>query len=91
MKPTPLIPPSNNVIIETIDGRAFVGTSLKDAVQKIRASAWACTDTTLRGYMQGVSRRATEWTKHTIVRTDTVENFVFDMEACGLYRVHRLS
>jgi len=89
MKPTAPIP--GGVLIETIDGRAFIGDSLKDAVQKIRASAWACTDTTLRGYMQGVSRRATEWTKHTIVRTDTVENFVFDMEACGLYRVHRLS
>jgi hypothetical protein len=88
MKITPL---SNNVIIETIDGRAFVGTSLKDVVQKIRASAWACTDSTLRGYMQSVARRASEWTKRANVRTDTIDNFVYDMEACGLYRVHRLS
>lgn len=79
------------VIIETIDGRAFVGDSLRDAVQKIRASAWACTDTTLRGYMQGVARRAGVWTKTANVRTDSIEHFVADMCDAGLYRVHRVS
>ena len=81
----------NNIVIETIDGRAFVGDSLRDCVQKIRAAAWACTDRTLAGYMQSVARRAREWTKVAIIRTDTVENFVVDMEAVGLYRVHRVS
>jgi len=81
----------DRVLIETIDGRLFVGTSLRDVVQKIRASAWACTDSTLKGYMRGVARRAGIWTKTANVRVDTMENFVADMEACGLYKVHRLS
>ncbi len=80
-----------NILIETIDGRAYVGTSFRDCVQKIRASAWACTDPTLKGYMRGVARRAGVWTKTANVRVDTIENFVRDMEACGLYRVHMLS
>jgi hypothetical protein len=82
---------TDSYMIETIDGRAFVGNDLRDVVQKIRASAWACTEASLKGYMQGVSRRAGVWTKTAIVRTDTVENFVADMEAAGLYKVHRLS
>jgi hypothetical protein len=83
--------PASNYIIETIDGRLFVGTSYRDVVQKIRASAWACTEGTLKGYMQGVARRARDWTKAANVRTDTVENFVNDMVECGLYRVHQIT
>ena len=79
------------VLIETIDGRLYVGDSFRDVVQKIRASAWACTDKTLKGYMQGVARRAGVWTKTAMVRHDSIENFVHDMEACGLYKIHRLS
>jgi hypothetical protein len=79
------------IVIETIDGRAFVGTSLRDCVQKIRASAWACTEPSLKGYMDGVAKRAFDWTKSGKVRTNTIENFVRDMEAVGLYRVIKIS
>jgi muconolactone delta-isomerase len=81
----------SGVVIETLDGRSYVGATLREAVQRIRASAWACTDSSLRGYMESVARRAGEWTKHAIVRTDSIDNFVADMESCGLFRVHRIS
>jgi hypothetical protein len=78
------------VVIETIDGRSYFGSNLRECVQRVRASAWACTDPTLRAYMQSVARRAGEWSKAS-VRTDTIDNFVADMEAAGLYRVHRVA
>jgi len=83
--------PVGRVVIETIDGRAFVGDSLTDCVQKIRASAWACHEATLKKYMIGVAKRAFDWTKSGQVRTDSIEDFVEDMEAAGLYRVIWLS
>jgi hypothetical protein len=71
------------VMIETLDGRAYVGASLKDAVQQMRASAWACPETTLRAYMAGVSRRVMQWNKQPIRSGDVVE-FVNDLEAAGI-------
>ena len=85
MKPTNHPPV---VIIETIDGRAYTGATLEAAVRAMRASAWACTEGSLRGYLQGVSRRVMLWNKAPI-RTTNITDFCADMEAAGMLVVRR--
>lgn len=76
------------VIIETIDGRAYAGPTLEAAVRAMRASAWACTEPTLRGYMHGVARRVLMWNKAP-VRTTNITDFCADMEAAGMLIVRQ--
>jgi hypothetical protein len=71
------------VMIETLDGRSFVGATLKECIQRMRASAWACAEDSLRAYMVGVAERVMLWNKQPI-RVDNVETFVHDMEQAGV-------
>ena len=78
------------VVIETIDGRAYIGQTTRDAIEKMRIAAWGCPSKTFRGYMLQVSRRTQMWNKH-FVRTDTIENWINDLELAGIVTVRRMN
>ena len=80
--PTKKSPNAPLVVIEALNGRTYHGPTLEDALQDMRASAWACTDRTLSGYMKGVARRVKMW-DGTRIRTDSVDHFVADMVQAG--------
>jgi len=69
-------------VIELFNGHAHVCQSLDEAFRFLRGDAWACADQSKRAYMAGVARRARDWNK-AIVRVDSVENFLYDLEAAG--------
>jgi hypothetical protein len=71
------------VIIETLDGRSYTGATLTDAIEEMRASAWAVPSDTLLDYMKGVSFRTLQWNE-SVVRYDTIEHFVEDLVAAGI-------
>jgi len=78
------------VAIECIDGRTYVGATLREAVQRMRSDAWGCPSRTFDGYVKQCARRAFMWAKRP-VRVDTVENFTQDLEASGLITIRTLS
>ena len=80
--PSPNSPNTTLFVIEAPDGRTYRGPTLEDALQDMRASAWACTERTLSGYMKGVARRVRDW-DGTRIRTDSVDHFVADMVQAG--------
>ena len=70
------------VVIQARNGRTYHGPTLEDALQDMRASAWTCTDRTLRGYMKCVARRI-RMGDGTRIRTGRVDHFVADMVQAG--------
>lgn len=70
------------VVIEALNGKTYCGATLEEALQSMRASAWACDEPTLAEYMKGVARRAKMWNGAS-VRTDSVDHFVADMVEAG--------
>lgn len=78
------------MILESLDGRAFAGASLADALDRMRDAAWGCPGRGSRlAYMRRVAERVMQWNK-AYVRSDTIEGFIDDMERAGLLTIRRV-
>jgi hypothetical protein len=77
-------------IIESIDGRAYVGESPRAALQAMRMAGWGCPEPSLRRYMQAVAARVMQWNKSP-VRVTSVDEFLSDLEAAGIVVVRSAS
>ena len=78
------------VVIEAIDGRAYIGASHRDALQSMRMSGWGCPEGSLKKYMAAVARRVLLWNKSP-VRTTSVDEFLSDLEAAGIVTVRMMN
>jgi hypothetical protein len=78
--------PTGSVRIESIDGGVYTGVDLTAALDVMRKSSWGNPGRTLQSYMVKVAARCADWNKAT-VRTDSVDNFVADLQVVGLIRV----
>jgi hypothetical protein len=77
-------------VIEGIDGRAYVGTSPREALQTMRLSGWGCPEASLKRYMVAVAKRVLLWNK-SHVRTESVEMFLADLETAGIVTVRMMN
>lgn len=78
------------VVIEAIDGRAYIGSSHRDALQSMRLSGWGCPESSLKRYMMAVAQRVMRWNK-SAVRTSSVDEFLSDLEAAGIVTVRMMN
>lgn len=78
------------IVIEAIDGRAYVGASPRDALQQMRMSGWGCPEASLKRYMGAVAKRVFRWNK-AHVRADSVDEFLADLEAAGIVTVRMMN
>lgn len=79
-----------SIVIETLDGRIYMGTSELDAIDAMRAAAWGCPGQRSRiGYMRSVAWRVGQWNKRH-VRTDSPSEFLEDLQAAGVVIVRRV-
>jgi hypothetical protein len=79
------------MVIETIDGRAYVANSAAIAVDRMRADAWACTERTASAYMHGVARRVVAWNKYPVRADEGADTFINDLHAAGLLTIREIN
>lgn len=76
--------PEGVVVIECVDGRAYIGATQAEALDAMRAAAWGCPDRASRpAYMKAVARRLQAFGKIPI-RTDSVAAFINDLQTAGV-------
>jgi len=74
-------------VIETLDGRAYVGETVAAALDMMRQSAWGCPGkASIKTYRDAVARRVLQWNK-CFVRTDSNESFLADLESAGIITI----
>jgi hypothetical protein len=64
------------------DGEIFSGQTFADVVDMLRSSARLGVDEDVLTYMGSVSRRLKEW-NGAVIRTDSCEGFIRDLEENG--------
>lgn len=64
------------------DGEIFSGQTFADVVDMLRSSARLGVDEDVLTYMGSVSRRLKEW-NGAVIRADSCENFINDLEENG--------
>lgn len=64
------------------DGETFSGQTFADVVDMLRSSARLGVDEDVLTYMGSVSRRLKEW-NGAVIRTDSCEGFIRDLEENG--------
>ena len=64
------------------DGETFSGQTFADVVDMLRLSARLGVDEDVLTYMGSVSRRLKEW-NGAVIRTDSCEGFIRDLEENG--------
>lgn len=64
------------------DGETFSGQTFADVVDMLRLSARLGVDEDVWTYMKNVSRRLKEW-NGAVIRADSCENFINDLEENG--------
>jgi hypothetical protein len=78
------------VVIETLDGRAYVGVTLYGAIDSMRRDAWGCHSQTMRSYQRAVARRVLQWNKYLIRTEQGIKVFAEDLQASGIITIRNV-